>query len=747
MNPAMNCYRNIMGGPADGSGNVLAFSASSCYSSSGGSPGTPTTPTGLSVTGTTTSTASLSWSASSEQGGSGSISGYKIYRGGSQVGTTGNTTYTDTNLTASTTYTYTVAAYDSNGNTSSQSGSVQATTGSSDTTPPSVSISSPANGVTVSSTVTVQASASDNVGVTKVEFYLDGFLQTTDTTSPYTWSWNTASSTNGSHTLSAKAYDAAGNMGGSSNVSVTVSNPDTTPPTIPTGLGITGSTTSTISLSWTASTDNVGVTGYKVYRCTGACSPTTQIGTSTATSFTDTLLNQSTTYSYAVSAYDAAGNNSGKSSSAQGTTKFQDTTPPTVSIASPANNATVSSTVSLQATASDNVAVASVQFRIDGNLIGSPITASPYTYAWNSVSVGNGSHSMTALAKDTSGNQTISSAVTVTVSNTSSTDTTPPTIPTGVKVTGSTTSTISLSWNPSTDNVGVAGYKVYRNGTQAGTTGSTSFTDTGLAASTTYAYTVSAYDAAGNNSSQSSPTSGTTLPTSDVTPPSVAITNPMNGETVAGTITISGGSSDNVGVANVQISIDGGSYQTAQGTTSWTYNLDTTQLGNGNHTITAETLDLSGNTNSTAIVVNVNNQASSGGGGGGGGGGTGGGVGTGGGGSPTQPIDTSGLEALLQSLLKELEALISQLNAQLVATFTRNLTIGSSGADVKNLQVFLNDNGYTVASSGSGSPGNEGMIFGAKTAAALAKWQKANGITPASGILGPKTREYMKGKY
>ena len=263
--------------------------------------------------------------------------------------------------------------------------------------------------------------------------------------------------------------------------------------------------------------------------------------------------------------------------------------------------------------------MASVQFRIDGNLIGSPITASPYTYAWNSVSVGNGSHSMTALAKDTSGNQTISLRSHGHRIKHLLHGYDPPIIPTGVKVTGSTTSTISLSWNPSTDNAGVAGYKVYRNGTQAGTTGGTSFTDTGLAASTTYAYTVSAYDAAGNNSSQSSPTSGTTLPTSDVTPPSVAITNPMNGQTVAGTITISGGSSDNVGVANVQISIDGGSYQTAQGTTSWTYNLDTTQLGNGNHTITAETLDLSGNTNSTAIVVNVNNQASSGGGGGGGG--------------------------------------------------------------------------------------------------------------------------------
>jgi hypothetical protein len=96
--------------------------------------------------------------------------------------------------------------------------------GSGDTTPPTTSITAPAGGATVSGTTSVTASASDNVGVTKVEFYLDGALQTTDTTSPYSWSWNTTTAANGSHTLQSKAYDAAGNVGSSSTITVTVSN-------------------------------------------------------------------------------------------------------------------------------------------------------------------------------------------------------------------------------------------------------------------------------------------------------------------------------------------------------------------------------------------------------------------------------------------------------------------------------------------------------------------------------------------
>jgi hypothetical protein len=102
--------------------------------------------------------------------------------------------------------------------------SVALTTGSGDTTPPTTSITAPTAGATVSGTTTVSASASDNVGVSKVEFYLDGALQSTDTTSPYSWSWNTTAAANGSHSLQSKAYDAAGNVGTSSTISVTVSN-------------------------------------------------------------------------------------------------------------------------------------------------------------------------------------------------------------------------------------------------------------------------------------------------------------------------------------------------------------------------------------------------------------------------------------------------------------------------------------------------------------------------------------------
>ncbi len=101
---------------------------------------------------------------------------------------------------------------------------VAVATSTPDTTPPTTSITAPANGATVSATVSVTASASDNVGVTKVEFYLDGTLKSTDTTSPYAWSWDTTTAANGSHALVSKAYDAAGNIGTSATVTVTVSN-------------------------------------------------------------------------------------------------------------------------------------------------------------------------------------------------------------------------------------------------------------------------------------------------------------------------------------------------------------------------------------------------------------------------------------------------------------------------------------------------------------------------------------------
>ena len=93
-----------------------------------------------------------------------------------------------------------------------------------DNIPPVVSISAPASGAIVSGTTTVTASASDSVGVTKVEFFIDNNLIDTDNTAPYRFSWDTTTLSNGSHSLSGKAYDDAGNIGSSNSVTVSVNN-------------------------------------------------------------------------------------------------------------------------------------------------------------------------------------------------------------------------------------------------------------------------------------------------------------------------------------------------------------------------------------------------------------------------------------------------------------------------------------------------------------------------------------------
>jgi peptidoglycan hydrolase-like protein with peptidoglycan-binding domain len=76
--------------------------------------------------------------------------------------------------------------------------------------------------------------------------------------------------------------------------------------------------------------------------------------------------------------------------------------------------------------------------------------------------------------------------------------------------------------------------------------------------------------------------------------------------------------------------------------------------------------------------------------------------------------------------------------------FTRNLTLGSTGNDVKNLQIFLNTHSFVIAATGNGSPNYETTYFGALTQKALAKFQKANNITPAVGYFGPITRGKLK---
>ena len=101
-----------------------------------------------------------------------------------------------------------------------------------DTTPPQVSITNPTNSSTVSGTINIQANATDNKGISKVEFYVDGALKSTDTSSPYAYSWDTAAVSNAAHTLKAIAYDTSSNKN-EAQINITVNNAAPPPPPPP----------------------------------------------------------------------------------------------------------------------------------------------------------------------------------------------------------------------------------------------------------------------------------------------------------------------------------------------------------------------------------------------------------------------------------------------------------------------------------------------------------------------------------
>jgi hypothetical protein len=209
-------------------------------------------------------------------------------------------------------------AFDAAGN--SGSSTVVDVTTSNDTVAPTTSITSPASGSTVSGVVAVNADASDDVGVARIEIYLDGAIKQTCAASTCSWSWNTAASSNGAHTLQSKAFDAANNVGNSATVSVTVSNVDSQAPTAPGSLVASGGK-KRVDLTWNASADNVGVSSYRVYRADAAAGPFTQVGTTTSTSFGEGGLAMRVMYYYYVVAVDAAGNVSAASNTASATTR------------------------------------------------------------------------------------------------------------------------------------------------------------------------------------------------------------------------------------------------------------------------------------------------------------------------------------------------------------------------------------------------------------------------------------------
>ncbi|MCL4561491.1 MAG: DNRLRE domain-containing protein [Chloroflexi bacterium] len=341
---------------------------------------------------------------------------------------------------------------------------------------------------------------------------------------------------------------------------------DTQPPSTPSGLTATATGATQVDLAWQASTDNVGVAGYTIYR--DGASLATVIGSTL--SYSDFTVLPSTTYSYTVDAFDQSGNHSAQSSPASVTTPampssltFTVQADAYVNSSYPNNNygsATVwrvdsspvlngylrftvqglagyaigratlmvytntSSSIGIQALAvADNTwgettitynnappmgaAIGSSLSYSAGSWV--PVDVTPYvtgegTYSFGITTVNTSTQSFAARE---SGSNPAQFVLELAVP-----DDQAPSTPTGLTATASRATQVDLAWQASTDNVGVAGYTIYRDGAALATVSGTTlaYSDATVQPSTSYTYTVDAFDQAGNHSAQSAPVSVTT---------------------------------------------------------------------------------------------------------------------------------------------------------------------------------------------------------------------------------------------
>jgi chitodextrinase len=369
---------------------------------------------------------------------------------------------------------------------------------------------------------------------------------------------------------------------------------DAQTPTVPTNVTASAASSSQINLSWSASSDNVGIAGYRIYRNGG----TTPITTVNGTSYQNAGLAAGTTYTYTVAAYDAAGNVSGNSSPASATTASAATPPPPPSTPNlvrgriPTGSTTLYTTNYItdgdytlanvggagsgpqwilfdlgQTYALDTV---KVWHYADGRVYRDVIVqvsndatfASGVTTVFNNDtdnSAGQGAGTNAEYPEPGTGQNIPISKVNaryvrlwsngsnmsewnhygeVEVYGSAATvqqDTQAPTAPQNLTGSAASSSQINLSWTASTDNVGVAGYRIYVNGATTPLTSvtGTTYQHTGLSASTTYSYTVAAYDAAGNASARSVIASITTAPLS-----TAPVQNLARGRMITGSTTL-----------------------------------------------------------------------------------------------------------------------------------------------------------------------------------------------------------------
>ena len=490
-------------------------------------------PVNFNGSATSVSAIKLSWGAATDNVG---VTQYKVYRNGTLLAALGKVSgYTDSGLTPSTGYSYTVSACDAAGNCSAQSTAVSVSTLSPfDSSAPliidgAVSVNWSGNVVTISIENISNRSYSMTSGSLRIELWAFDTPFTGSESGYKTASIRTSAITGGLDRLAPRQsltgltlslpytappadhsnfvifvteYSATCSLIDKFCYAYYVNLYESQPPTAPTGLIASTVGSSQINLAWTASSDNVGVATYKVYR---QGSLVALLGNVTA--YSDPGLAASTHYSYTVAACDAVGNCSAQSTVASATTQSApDTQSPSVPTGLTATAISSSQVKLVWTAASDNVGVTAYKIYSSAALV---VTLDKVTTTTRAT-VPSTTYRYTVSACDAAGNCSAQSAA-ASVTTPALADTTAPTVPAGLSATSVNETTINLVWTAATDNIGVTGYRVYRTGSLLATLGNvTSYTDTGLRGATAYSYTVQACDALANCSDQSTAALATT---------------------------------------------------------------------------------------------------------------------------------------------------------------------------------------------------------------------------------------------
>lgn len=431
----------------------------------------PSTPSNLAATTDGGGGISLSWSPPTDDV---IVTGYDVFRDGVKVANVKGTLYFESGLPQGVTYRYSVRARDRSNAGASATVNVYLP----DTTPPSTPVSLTATQTAPRTAYLAWQPASDNIGVIAYRV----FRGTTELGTVTGTSFVDSSAPDGVVTrYKVRALDAAGNVGPAAIADLALS--DTIAPTLTGTLGATVDSFSAVNLAWPAAYDNVAVTRYSVWR------DGSWLADSSTASWRDPSVAPLRSYNYAVAALDAAGN---QSATIATTVFVPDLTAPSAPAGMTAvlANARVARLTWKQAV--DNVGVHHYVVARDGASLAETATLGPID-----VPVAEGrSYLFEVRAVDAAGNVGAAAGVSLVVPDV----TAPSAVPWFVATALSSTS-VAVSWTGASDNVGVATYRVARNGIIVASLAADarSYTDTSLASDRSYTYSVSAVDAAGNS--------------------------------------------------------------------------------------------------------------------------------------------------------------------------------------------------------------------------------------------------------